>query len=413
MKRLPCTSVVLLVAPALVAQSAFRLANGLQVRLSENHERPFLELRLQLDVPKGEESPGREGALQVLARVLEAAGAGPYDAAGLQRVLEERGIAMVFQAVPGSFTWIVRCASSHQEEAFSLLAHVLLRPDLSGTHLEAQRARLWRERRAAGMADWAKQRFRWELLEERPEGLPSERSLSELGLLQVGALHRRIVRPERALLLLRGDVNVAQARQLALLHLGVWGPAAEPPLPPATAAGPRAGTSTACLATGQGPPSATLALLLPKDADLEHARLLAELLPRWLQAAPGGTAEGRVHWRGDGRPAILLRAGAESGGDPLALLAGLRAWAARLGARTVRAAEPSLAARLQDSRSRALGDPAAEPRPVPSPEELARLLQAWCRADRQRVLLTGVQEIAADAPVLQGLGAMAWVRTKE
>lgn len=400
-------------APLFAAAADFTLQNGLQVQLRADHQRPYLELRLEVAWPKGEEPPGREGAATVLARVLQAGGAGPHDPVTLARLLEERGLGFEFQAGPGCMTWVLRCPSGLQEEAFGLLAHLVARPLITGTLLESQRARLWRERQALGLAEWAELRFRWELLEDRPEGLSRERSLSELGLEPLAALHRRLVRPQRAVLHVRGDVNLAQARQLALLHLGVWGPGPEPPLPALPSARPRVGPLPGVLATAQGPAEATLALLLPGAARPEVAELLEELLPRWLEAAPTEpSATGQVRRLADGRPWLLLSATGRRGTDPAPLLQALRDWAARLGQRTLGAEDLARAGRLRASRQaiHGNGDPI---RPSATVEDLARLLQTWCSPAQQRVLLTGALEIPPDHPALKGLGSLEWVRNKD
>ncbi len=398
-----------------VADQAFTLSGGLRVSLQQDHDRPYLELGLEIRWQPGEEPAGREGSAALLARVLQAGSAGPYDPAALSRVLEERGIGFTFQAGPGRICWDLRCSSSQQEEAFALLAHMVARPSLGGTELEAQRAQMWQERLSLGLADWARLRFRWDLVEGRPEGLATERSLAEISGDTLAALHRRIVRPERALLRIRGDLNPAQARQLALLHLGVWGPAAEPPLPPAPKAKPRGARRPGCLAVPAGPPTATLALLPPPGPDPQLAAVLAELLPRWLQSRPAelAKAQGRVLRLEDGSPYLRLSASGAPGADPAALLLALRAWAEGLAGRTVSPAELDLAGRLRANRGAALsGSPAGVAAPATAPEAMA-LLQRWCAPGQQRALLTGAAEIAPDHPALKGLGPLEWVRSKE
>jgi hypothetical protein len=405
--------VLLACAPLLAAPSDFTLRNGLRVRLQADHQRPYLELRLELSWPRGEEPPGREGAASVLARVLQAGGAGPHDPAALARLLEERGIGFEFQPEPGRLTWTLRCPSTLQEEAFALLAHLAARPVITGTLLEAQRARLWREHQALGIAEWAELRFRWELLEDRPEGLASERSLAELDLETLSALHRRLVRPERAVLHIKGDLNLAQARQLAVLHLGVWGPGPQPSLPAVRTANQRTGKAGAVLATAQGPAEATLALLLPKDSRPELAELLVELLPRWLEAAPTEpSTTGQVRWLADGSPCVLLKATAGREADPASLLQALRRWASRLGQRAVDAEELALAAGLRASRQ-ALQGSVNPIHPPAHAEDLSRLLQSWCSSARQRALLTGAAEMPPDHAALKGLGSVVWVRGKD
>jgi hypothetical protein len=352
--------------------------------------------------------------------MLKAAGAGPYDHPGLLRALEERGIGCELQAGPGYFHWTLKCSSTLQEEAFALLAHVVLRPALPGSLLESQRTLCLRERQAMGLAEWAQLRFRWEFLENRPEGLALERTLLGFGLETMTALQRRLVRPERATLFIRGDLNLAQAQQLALLNLGVWGPAPEPPLPPTLGATTRSPRLPGGLATAQGPVAATLALLPPGAPGEAAQELLAELLPRWLAAVPENLqgASGQVTRLADNRPSLLLKASGEKGEDPAKLLLSLRQWADQLGNRTITPQDCDLTNRLWASRKAVLegpADPTAAKRP-PRPttaEDLSKVLKTWFASAQQRALLTGAQEIPPDHPALKGLSPLEWVQSKE
>lgn len=411
---LPC-----LLAQPLVGQQAFTLPNHLQALLQSNPDRPYLGLSLEIRWPMGEEPPGREGASSLLVRVLGAGGAGPYDQVSLDRLLEERGIAYELKYGPGILRWELRCTSALQEEAFALLAHLVARPVCTGSVLEAQRARLWREHQAMGLAEWAERRFRWELLEGRPESLGSESSLSRLSLDDLSTLQRRLIRPERAVLRIHGDLNLAQARQLALLHLGVWGPQAVPPLPAAPEAKPRNSAPPACLAVAQGVPAATLALVLPADSRQDLAELLAELLPRWLEALPGDLpgATASVQRLADDRPCVILKAPGGKRTPPADVLQQLRGWVDRLANRALLAEDLRIAERLCASRKAArAGGLSTAGTASPSParlEDLSALLRAWCSAPQQRALLAGVLDIPQDHPALKVLGSVKWVRGKD
>ena len=414
--NLPLLCLPCLLALPLAGQPTFTLPNRLQVRLRYQPDRPFLSLVLEIAWPVGEEPPGREGAAALLVRVLGAGGAGPYDRVSLVQLLEERGIAFELKSGPGFLRWEMRCSSTLQEEAFALLAHIVARPSFTGSILEAQRARLWREHQAIGLAEWAERRFRWELLEGRPESLGSEGSLSRLSLDDLFALQRRLVRPEKAVLRIQGDLNLAQARQLALLHFGVWGPPPVPPLPAAPGAKPRNPTPPACLAVAQGVPAATLALVLPGDSRLDLAELIAELLPRWLDALPGELpgATGYVQRLADDRPCVILKVPGGKRNPPADAMQQLRLWIDRLTNRELVAEDLSTAARLRASRMAAqAGEFPPDGISPARVEDLSALLRAWCSATQQRALLTGVLDLPQDHPALKGFGALEWVRGKD
>lgn len=65
--------------------------------------------------------------------------------------------------------------------------------------------------------------------------LPDEGSLARIGFQDLLLMARRVLRPERSVLVIQGDVNLSQAKQLTMLHLGAWGPGSQEPVPTAPA----------------------------------------------------------------------------------------------------------------------------------------------------------------------------------
>lgn len=407
----PLAGLLLAAALPLLGQDGFTLPSGLAVRLFENHERPYLEARLEVSWEPREEA-GLEGAGAFLGAVLEAGGAGPYAPGAWRRALDDQGILLRFEAGPGRYTWTLQCPSSSQEAAFTFLAHAVARPLLDGPGVEAQRARLQREGQRRTPAAWAEERFRLAFLEGRPGALLSGTRAGALSLEQLQAFQARVLRPGRARLALHGDLNPAQARQLALLHLGVWGPAAVPPTPEPAPGPPQSG-----LAIPQGRPEARLAILAPGSG--EETRLLALLLHRWLQEPGPPEREGRLLATGQG-PCLLLQAAGPAGADPLQLLADLRAWAGALAARPLGEEDLALALRLRRSREAAAAlhpsrqlEEAFEPAPpqaAATPRALQAALARWLAPDRMRVLLLGLPALPKEPPALQGLPPLAAAR---
>ncbi len=403
-------AVLLLAALPLLGQGAFTLPSGLAVRLFENHERPYLEVRLEV-VWGGPEERGLEGAGAFLGAVLEAGGAGPYPPAAWRRALDDQGILLRFEAGPGRYTWTLQCPSGSQEAAFTFLAHAVARPLLDGPGVEAQRARLQREAQRRTPAAWAEERFRLAFLEGRPEALLSGTRLGVLSLEQLQTFQGRVLRPGRARLALHGDLSPAQARQLALLHLGIWGPAEAPAAPePALTPGlPQAG-----LTLPQGRPEARLAFLAPGNGEETH--LLTMLLDRWLQQPGPPGLEGRLLSTGQG-PCLLLQAAGTAGADPLQLLSSLRTWAGTLAARPLGEEDLVLARRLRLSRdaaaalhpSRQLEEAFDSPQPQApaTPRALQAALARWLSPDRIRVLLLGLPALPKEHPALQDLPPLA------
>ncbi len=200
---LPCI-LVAVPAPSL----EFRAPNGLRVILDERHEQPLV--RFELRVPW----EGREDSASMCA-VLGHGGAGGFSRTALEQALADRGLKMNLEAGRHSLAWSMLTDSQDQEDAFEFFAHALFRPALAEG--------ITALRQATKEAASPEESFLAVL------GLPTgEGALPKLDLPGCLALHRRLVRPERAVLIIQGDLNLPQARQLVMLHLGTWAPAPEP-----------------------------------------------------------------------------------------------------------------------------------------------------------------------------------------
>lgn len=220
---------VLAAAPGLSAQEKgqeFSLPNGLRVCLLERHDNPVVRLHLELRWTVRDGMPGKEGAPALLAQLLEVCGAGHLSRKEFDHSLAENGLCLSFQDYRDAFSWDLATDSHDQETAFGHLADAVFRPVLEGPLLEARRNALGARLRALSPRDRALATFQ-DRIGSLEAILPGQATLNSMELQDLVALHRRIARPERALLVLHGDLNLAQARQLALLHFGVWG-ASEP-----------------------------------------------------------------------------------------------------------------------------------------------------------------------------------------
>ena len=115
------------------------------------------------------------------------------------------------------------------------LANAVFRPVVDSPTVEGQRQVLIKKGMATPLREEAIARFLWAI--QAPEAMlvPKGAGLDHLEFPEVLALYQALVRPEHAVLVLYGDLSLAQARELALLHLGVWGPA---PAPAVTAGAP-------------------------------------------------------------------------------------------------------------------------------------------------------------------------------
>lgn len=202
----------------------FRLPNGLRVLLAENHERPLVRLEMRTAWEPTEEPLGKEGITGFLAQVLDASGVGPYSREGFHRFLEERALRFSFSMEPRHLAWSVFSDSQGQDAAFQSLSLAVTRPVLDATIAGTQRERMLQELKERSPAERAEDRFRASIGDPGNVLFPSESTLGRIEISDLDTLLHRIVRPERTVLVIQGDMNLAQARQLTMLHFGAWGP---------------------------------------------------------------------------------------------------------------------------------------------------------------------------------------------
>lgn len=288
--RFRAAAAALLLAMPGLAQNgpqAFSLPNGLRVLLLEDHERPLV--RAQLHLPLGPEARSiRPGLAPLLQRVLAHSGAGVQEAQDFDRTLEGTGIRLALSLREDGLDWTLLARSRDQDLALGLLADRVLRPIFDPSALEAQRVACWRACEEAAPEVRLRQALEpgWALQ------APTLEALVAITYEDLLAFRAQVVRPDRALLILHGDLGKEQAKRLVLLSFGTWTALAAPPpsTPPAPALPPAAGPvriaapgaasralATAAAPEGLAPEDAVLlALLLPADAALRPVQIQIE-----------------------------------------------------------------------------------------------------------------------------------------
>ena len=238
----PLLACVCLAALGQGAPQTFKLPTGLTCILLENHERPLVRMELKVRMDEAFQTQVRNGSAGFLARMLESAGCGPYGRADFNRAADDLGLVMAFEGRRDAFQWSLLTDSRVQEQAMEFLANGVFRPVLDSPTMEAQRQALMKKQAATSLREGAIARFLWDIQEPQATLVPGGAGLDHLELQGIMDLYRGLVRPEHALLVLYGDLSLAQARELTLLHFGVWGPspaAAPAKAAPAVLAGPR------------------------------------------------------------------------------------------------------------------------------------------------------------------------------
>lgn len=276
----------------------FTLPNGLRVVHLADPGRPLVRAVLRLDLAPGDLPPDQPGLVALAARMLEGPG-GPRTEA-LDRELAAAGVRLESAWDPTGLSWHLVARNREQDRAFGLLADLITRPVLNLDALASCRTDCLRDlaRREASPRERLEEALLWPA-----SARPTLATLGSLGPPDLLAFRGRLFRPDRALLVLQGDLAPEQARQLVLLAFGAWPPGKAPgpaPLPARTPApdpplllparGP--GTSLRALAPLEGGPSpegaALLTLLVPGDPLLRPLRptLVAQGLALAVDLAP-------------------------------------------------------------------------------------------------------------------------------
>jgi len=280
----------------------FTLPNGLRVIHLEDHEHPVVRVRLHLSLTPGDTPVNHEGLPLLAMRMFLHSDAADLRAEGFDHLLEDSGIQLSSCAEPGALEWRLAARSRDQDRALGLLADRLLRTVFDPMVMEAQRLACWRQVERLDTAPF--QRLEAALL-QAPGARPTLASLGAITLEDLLAFRARVVRPDRALLLIHGDVGLEQAKRLVLLSLGSW-TAEKPPLSEEpTAAAPSAappGPASAPLRISAPGAGLRLQAFLPRPFGVapEAAALIALLVPGEPTLFPASIA-----WRPEGLLATL------------------------------------------------------------------------------------------------------------
>ena len=259
----------------------FTLPNGLRVLHLEDHERPLIRARLQLRLEPTDTPPGRQGLPRLIMRMLSRSDAADLKAEDFDRTLEDSGIQLTHSLERGGLSWQLVARSRDQDRALGLLADRLLRTVFEPSILEAQRLACGQDAEQGDAS--AQVRLRAALV-EAPDSEPTVTSLGAITLEDLLAFRARVFRPDRAVLVLHGDLGLEQAKRLVLLSLGSW--TAQEPLP--SVKPPRIGAPAHSTLLSKGLSRVTVPGLglrvqavaaRPGDLPAEAASLLSLLVP--------------------------------------------------------------------------------------------------------------------------------------
>jgi len=383
---------------------------GLNCILVESHERPLIRMELVCRWDRSELPAGKEGIGGFLAETMEAGGAGAYSRAAFHRALDAQGMTYAFQARTGAFRWTLVADSRNQETAMELLTDAVVRPAFDGPLVETERREVLRLAAAESPRQRGISRFLWSVGDPATMIPAGALGLDRIEFKDLLDFRQRVLRPEGATLVLYGDLNLTQAKQLVLMHLGIWGPAAQAPVKGIAAAAKAAPDPRLMAVFGAGPAELWAGAPPPEASGPAVAALLPILLAR-ASRSRFGSFELTFQLPPDGRTPLLIKAKVPPA-DRDALVPGFTAALADLrrsgfsqrelaGALIQWKAENSALALHPEALVRALGDGRLDPdlaRAVGQVTlaEIDQVLKAWLDPERLRFLMLG-----ADAPMLQ------------
>jgi len=190
---------------------------------------PLVALAFTFEGGAAQDPPGKSGAMQMLARLLDE-GAGPLDSDAFQERLAARAIELHFNAGPDATGGSVKTLVKHAEEAFDLFRLALAEPRFDPAAIERVRAQmiagLRYQQNDPGVL--ATKRFFAEAFPSHPYGNPTSGTVESVAAItrdDLVALHRAVIA--------RGRVKVAAVGaigedQLGVLLDKVFGTLAEP-----------------------------------------------------------------------------------------------------------------------------------------------------------------------------------------
>ena len=229
----------------LPAFDIFQLPNGLDAVVVQRPALPVVTLKLLVRAGNEADPPGRAGVAAMTAALWSKGarrGGKAVSAAALARQAEALGSGLDTGSGWGASSVAMTVTRPHLAQALALMADVLRQPLLAVDELARARTQAldaWRVTLGSpgDVADLVLRRAFWG---DVPQGraVPAA-ALQRLRREDLLAFQGRWVRPDRAALVLVGDVDATQARALASRWLGDWAaPAAAAPMVVAAAPQP-------------------------------------------------------------------------------------------------------------------------------------------------------------------------------
>lgn len=228
------------VVPAFAQQ---QLPNGLTVVAAPRHDTPVVTISLLVRAGPELDPNGRSGTAAMTAGLLtKGARRGKRQVSATELAQQAEALGGTLDAATGwrSSTVTMTVTRPKLAAAAALLADVVRQPSLAADELERARAQSLDGLRVTmgdpgAVAGMAARRVYWG--DSAYGNVATLQSIKRISRADVQAFHAAVYRPERAVLVLAGDIEPAQAQALARQLFGSWRGTgkAQPPAQPAAA----------------------------------------------------------------------------------------------------------------------------------------------------------------------------------
>ena len=220
-----------------------KLSNGLDLLVVENRELPVVSITLALPAGAAHEPKGQEGLAEMVAELITK-GTKTRTAEKIFQQIEGAGGSLSSEAGADFLTVSTTVLTERVDVAFELLGDVLINATFPDAELELARTRKLSSLKleASDPGALGERFFAHALYGDHPYGRrPNEASVSGITPAMVRGYAAGRIRPGGALLVVTGDILLADARKAASKYLAKWSGAAtpEPALPPLPGAKPK------------------------------------------------------------------------------------------------------------------------------------------------------------------------------
>ncbi len=218
------------------AATVFTTANGIKVWLLERHTLPMVSVTVSIPYGSASDPKGKEGVAHITADMLDE-GAGARNAVQLSTAVNDLGASLSTGAGTDGSSVSLTVLKKNFRPAFEIFSDVLARPRFDPKEWKRVSA-LWKndlEKRAQEPDAVARVVLGSVLYgRDSPYGHPADGLLSTapaVDLRAVKAFYAAHYRPDKATLVVAGDVTQAELTPIVEAALGAWKAPATPPEP--------------------------------------------------------------------------------------------------------------------------------------------------------------------------------------